>query len=30
VARCVQSAGDPHIAIIPEGPYVIPVHRASA
>jgi lactate racemase len=30
VARCVQSAGDPHIAIIPEGPYVVPVHRASA
>ncbi len=29
VARCVQSAGDPHIAIIPEGPYVVPVHRAS-
>jgi len=29
VARCVQSARDPHIAIIPEGPYVVPVHRAS-
>jgi nickel-dependent lactate racemase len=29
VARCVQSASDPHIAIIPEGPYVVPVHRPS-
>jgi len=30
VARCVQSARDPHVAIIPEGPYVVPVHRATA
>jgi len=29
VARCVQSARDSHVAIIPEGPYVVPVHRAT-
>ena len=29
VARCVQSARDPNVAIIPEGPYVVPVHRAT-
>ena len=27
LARCVQSAGDPHVAIIPEGPYVVPVFQ---
>ena len=30
VSRCVQAASDPHLAIIPEGPYVVPVHRVSA
>jgi nickel-dependent lactate racemase len=27
LARCVQAAGDPHVAVIPEGPYVVPVYR---
>ncbi len=27
VARCVESAGEAHVAIIPEGPYVVPVYR---
>jgi len=27
LARCVQSVGDPHVAIIPEGPYVVPVFQ---
>jgi hypothetical protein len=30
VARCVESAGEPQVAIIPEGPYVVPVYRPSA
>ncbi|HTS51927.1 MAG TPA: nickel-dependent lactate racemase [Burkholderiales bacterium] len=25
--RCVQAASDPHVAIIPEGPYLVPVYR---
>jgi nickel-dependent lactate racemase len=25
--QCVASSGDPHIAVIPEGPYVVPVYR---
>ena len=32
-AAVVQSArdgGDPHVAVIPEGPYVVPVYRAGA
>jgi nickel-dependent lactate racemase len=27
IARSVQASGDPHIAVIPEGPYVVPVYR---
>jgi nickel-dependent lactate racemase len=27
VQASVERSGDPHIAIVPEGPYVIPVHR---
>jgi lactate racemase len=27
LARCVQAAGDVDVAIIPEGPYVVPVYR---
>jgi nickel-dependent lactate racemase len=27
LTRCVQAAGDPHVAVIPEGPYVVPVYR---
>jgi nickel-dependent lactate racemase len=27
VQRCVESAGDPHVAVVPEGPYVVPVYR---
>lgn len=30
LARCVQSVGDPHVAIIPEGPYVVPVFQPAA
>ncbi len=30
IDRCVQDSGDPHIAIVPEGPYVIPVYRSAA
>jgi nickel-dependent lactate racemase len=25
--RCVASTGDPHVAVVPEGPYVVPVYR---
>jgi nickel-dependent lactate racemase len=25
--RCVENAGDSHIAVVPEGPYVVPVYR---
>jgi nickel-dependent lactate racemase len=27
--RCVEAAGDPHVAVVPEGPYVVPVYRPS-
>jgi nickel-dependent lactate racemase len=27
VARCVEAAGDHHVAVIPEGPYVVPVYQ---
>jgi lactate racemase len=27
LARCVEAAGDPHVAVVPEGPYVVPVYR---
>jgi nickel-dependent lactate racemase len=27
VAHCVEIAGDDHIAVIPEGPYVVPVYQ---
>jgi lactate racemase len=27
VAQCVEAAGDHHIAVIPEGPYVVPVYQ---
>jgi lactate racemase len=27
--RCVQAAGDERVAVIPEGPYVVPVYRAA-
>jgi len=30
VAHCVAAAGDPHVAVIPEGPYVVPVYRPGA
>jgi len=30
VERCVRESGDPAIAIIPEGPYVVPVYSPSA
>jgi nickel-dependent lactate racemase len=28
--ECVRASGDPHIAIVPEGPYVVPVYRPHA
>jgi nickel-dependent lactate racemase len=27
VMESVRTHGDPHVAVVPEGPYVIPVHR---
>jgi nickel-dependent lactate racemase len=30
LARCVRSVGDPQVAIIPEGPYVVPVYQPAA
>jgi lactate racemase len=30
VRESVRRSGDPHVAVIPEGPYVVPVFRASA
>lgn len=27
IADSVAAAGDPHVAFVPEGPYVVPVHR---
>jgi hypothetical protein len=29
VARSVDAAGDRHVAVIPEGPYVVPVYQPS-
>ena len=26
LAESVARQGDPHIAVIPEGPYVVPIH----
>ena len=28
IARAISQAGDPHVAVIPEGPYVVPYHHA--
>jgi nickel-dependent lactate racemase len=30
VARSVETAGDRHVAVIPEGPYVVPVYQPGA
>jgi len=30
VKQCADAARDPHVAVIPEGPYVVPVFRAVA
>ena len=30
VKQCADAARDPHVAVIPEGPYVVPVFRAAA
>lgn len=30
VAESVAESGDPHVAIVPEGPYVVPFHQAEA
>jgi hypothetical protein len=30
VRASVAAAGDPRIAVVPEGPYVVPVHRSAA
>lgn len=30
VARSIRETGDPHVAVIPEGPYVVPVYQAPA
>ena len=30
IQQCVDAGGDNHIAVIPEGPYVVPVYRAAA
>jgi nickel-dependent lactate racemase len=30
VLESVRASGDPHVAVIPEGPYVVPVYRAQA
>ena len=30
VAASVARTGDPRVAVIPEGPYVVPVHRPAA
>jgi len=29
IARSIASAGDPHVAVIPEGPYVVPFYDAA-
>ena len=30
IADSISRCGDPHVAFVPEGPYVVPVYRASA
>ena len=30
IARSIQASGDPHVAFVPEGPYVVPVYQAEA
>jgi lactate racemase len=30
LVSCVETAGDSHVAVIPEGPYVVPVYRSEA
>ncbi|MEI7968426.1 MAG: nickel-dependent lactate racemase [Betaproteobacteria bacterium] len=30
VARSVRASGDPHVAVIPEGPYVVPIYGADS
>jgi nickel-dependent lactate racemase len=30
LAECVRAAGDTSIAVVPEGPYVVPVYRPQA
>jgi nickel-dependent lactate racemase len=30
VVRCAESVGDTHVAVIPEGPYVVPIYRPAA
>jgi hypothetical protein len=30
VLQSVRASGDPHVAVIPEGPYVVPVYRETA
>jgi hypothetical protein len=27
IDRSVRDSGDPHVAVIPEGPYVVPVYQ---
>ncbi len=29
IARSIARAGDPHVAVIPEGPYVVPFYDAA-
>jgi len=29
VLQSTRELGDPHVAVIPEGPYLIPIHRPS-
>ncbi len=28
VRRSIEESGSPHVAVLPDGPYVIPVYRA--
>ena len=30
IAESMARAGDPNVAFVPEGPYVVPVHAAEA
>ena len=30
IERCVNASGDSALAVIPEGPYVVPVYRPAA